>query len=104
MSVQRTLIRRVSPAWTALMGSAICLTLTACGGEQQAAAPEARPVRTITVEKRQAGMPIALAGRIQAEDEAALGFRIAGRIIENNTRLGDPVQPGQVLARLEFAE
>ncbi len=83
------------------MGPAICLTLAACGGEQQAAAPEARPVRTITVEKRQAGTPIALAGRIQAEDEAALGFRIAGRIIENNTRLGDAVQPGQVLARLE---
>jgi RND family efflux transporter MFP subunit len=101
MSVQQTRIRRLSPIRTLLMGPAICLTLAACGGEQQAAAPEARPVRTITVEKRQAGTPIALAGRIQAEDEAALGFRIAGRIIENNTRLGDAVQPGQVLARLE---
>ena len=101
MSAQQTLIRRMSPAWTALAASTICLTLAACGGEQQAAAPEARPVRTITVEKRQAGTPIALAGRIQAEDEAALGFRIAGRIIENDTRLGDSVQPGQVLARLK---
>jgi RND family efflux transporter MFP subunit len=34
-------------------------------------------------------------------DEASLGFRIAGRILENNLKLGDRVEPGQVLARLE---
>jgi RND family efflux transporter MFP subunit len=77
------------------------LALAACNAEQEAAKPEARPVRTITVEKRHAGTPIALAGRIQAEDEAALGFRISGRILENGTRLGDRIQPGQVVARLE---
>ena len=31
----------------------------------------------------------------------ALGFRIAGRISENDLKLGDRVEPGQVLARLE---
>jgi RND family efflux transporter MFP subunit len=31
----------------------------------------------------------------------ALGFRIAGRISENDLKLGDRVKPGQVLARLE---
>ena len=54
--------------------------LAACGQEASTAAPEARPVRTVTIEKRQAGMPITLTGRIEAEDEVAIAFRIAGRL------------------------
>src|SRR5262249_30215532 len=34
-------------------------------------------------------------------DEAALAFRISGRIIENDLKLGDRIKSGQVLARLE---
>jgi RND family efflux transporter MFP subunit len=58
-------------------------------------------VRTVTVERREAGTPITLTGRLEAEDEVALGFRIAGRVLENGGKLGDRVMPGQVLARLE---
>ncbi len=46
-------------------------------------------------------MPITLTGRIEAEDEVALAFRISGRLLENGGKLGDRVQPGQVVARLE---
>jgi RND family efflux transporter MFP subunit len=53
------------------------------------------------VEKRAAGVPITLTGRIEAEDEVALAFRISGRVLENSLKLGDRVQPGQVVARLE---
>jgi RND family efflux transporter MFP subunit len=55
----------------------------------------------VTVERREAGVPVTLTGRIEAEDEVALSFRIAGRVLENNNKLGDRVQPGQVVARLE---
>lgn len=75
--------------------------LTACQREEQAAAPEIRPVRSITVEKRQAGTPLTLTGRIEAEDEVTLSFRISGRLLENNLKLGDRVKPGQVVARIE---
>jgi multidrug efflux pump subunit AcrA (membrane-fusion protein) len=34
-------------------------------------------------------------------DEASLGFRIAGRILENHLKLGNRVEAGEVLARLE---
>ena len=64
--------------------SALTVLLAACGGEVETAAPEPRPVRTVTVEKREAGVPVTLTGRIEAEDEVALGFRIAGRMIEND--------------------
>jgi RND family efflux transporter MFP subunit len=75
--------------------------LTACQREVDNTALEARPVRTITVEKREVGAPIALTGRIEAEDEVALAFRISGRIIESDVRLGDWLKPGQAVARLE---
>ena len=55
----------------------------------------------MTVDKRDSGTPVVLTGRIEAENEAALAFRTSGRVIENNTKLGDRVQPGQILARLE---
>ena len=48
--------------------------LAACRPEPEATTPEARPVRTVVAEKREAGVPITLTGRIEAEDEVALGF------------------------------
>jgi len=77
------------------------VVLAACGQEVESGPPEARPVRTITIEKRQAGVPITLTGRIEAEDEATLAFRISGRVLENDNKLGDRVEPGQIVARLE---
>ena len=75
--------------------------LTACGRESAETAPVVRPVRTVTVAKSIAGAPLSFTGRIEAEDEVALAFRISGRLIENNGKTGDRVQPGQVIARLE---
>jgi RND family efflux transporter MFP subunit len=80
---------------------ALAPLLAACQPETNTAPPEARPVRTVTVEKRVAGTPITLTGRIEAEDEVAIAFRISGRLIENPRKLGDQVAPGEVVARLE---
>ena len=41
-------------------------------------------MRTVTVEKRQAGVPVVLTGRIEAEDEVRLAFRLSGRMIERS--------------------
>ena len=76
--------------------------LASCGREKSdEVVQDPRPVRTVTVEKRDAGVPIMLTGRIEAEDEVALAFRISGRILENSGKLGDRVRPGQLMARLE---
>ena len=83
-----------------LVGATTVL-LVACEREVETVAQEARPVRTITVDKRDGGAPVVLTGRIEAEDEAALAFRISGRVVENNMNLGERVQPGQIVARLE---
>jgi len=77
------------------------LPLAGCQREPEAAKPAPRPVRTISVEKRQAGEPLTFTGRIEAEDEVSVAFRISGRLLENNGKLGDRVQAGQLMARLE---
>jgi RND family efflux transporter MFP subunit len=75
--------------------------LAGCAPEAETAPPEVRPVRTVTVVKRYVGETVTYTGRIQAEDEARLAFRIGGRMIERSTNVGDRVSPGQVVAKLE---
>jgi RND family efflux transporter MFP subunit len=86
---------------TVLILLAPLVLLAACQPDVETAAPDPRPVRTVTVEKREAGVPITLTGRIEADDEVTLSFRIAGRLLDNDNKLADRVQPGQVVARLE---
>jgi multidrug efflux pump subunit AcrA (membrane-fusion protein) len=50
---------------------------------------------------RTIGVQLSFAGRVEAEDEVALAFRIPNRLIENSGRPEDRVQPGQALAKLE---
>jgi RND family efflux transporter MFP subunit len=76
-------------------------SLVACNSKVEATKREPRPVRTLTVDKRAPGIPVILTGRIEAEDEVSLAFRIAGRILDNSLKLGDRVETGQVVAHLE---
>jgi membrane fusion protein, multidrug efflux system len=89
------------PCHTALPALVLATLLAACNESQQAAEPAPPPVRTVTLEKSEAGVPVVLTRRIEALDEAALGFRLSGRMTERNVSVGDRVEAGQVLARLE---
>jgi RND family efflux transporter MFP subunit len=80
---------------------AALLLLAACGREAETAAPEARPVRTVTAEKREVGETVAFTGRIEAENESRLAFRIGGRMIERFVNTGDRVEPDQAVAKLD---
>jgi RND family efflux transporter MFP subunit len=75
--------------------------LTACSRESESPPPEVRPVRTVTVVKRDAGETVAFTGRIEAENETPLAFRIGGRMIERSANVGDRVEPNQVVAKLD---
>src|SRR5262249_61019001 len=63
--------------------------LAACQPEVEAGAPGVRPVRTVTVVKRDIGETVAFTGRIEAENETRLAFRIGGRMIERARDVGD---------------
>ena len=77
------------------------LALGACGPTQETSVPDVRPVRTITVEEVPGGETIRLTGQIVAEEEVSLAFRVGQRMFERSVNLGDRVEPGQRIARLE---
>ncbi len=82
-----------------VVGSALTL-LAACKPADEVVAPEIRPVRVVTVESAGGGDSVSLTGRIQAESEVNLAFRIDGRMISRAVNVGDTVAPGQEIARL----
>ena len=63
--------------------------------------PEARPVRTVTIEHGAEGEIVSLTGHVCAKDQAALAFRLDGRMIERPVNVGDVLEAGQVVARLD---
>ncbi len=93
------------PLRKAASGSLLLVLLPAlligCSREEEKAEPDIRPVRALKVERRDAGVPVTLTGRIAAEDEVSLAFRISGRMIKMDVNVGDRLTPGQVVAQLD---
>lgn len=85
----------------ACIALATAVLLSACRRAEEAPAPEVRPVRVMTVEKRVGGDMVSLTGNVQAESEVNLSFRIDGRLVDRAVSIGDAVKPGQLIARLD---
>jgi RND family efflux transporter MFP subunit len=83
------------------MAAGIAAFLTGCQQEAEAPPPEPRQVRTATSEERDTSQAVTLTGRIEAEDEIPLAFRISGRLLENTAVVGQRVEVGDLIARLE---
>ncbi|MCA3388614.1 MAG: efflux RND transporter periplasmic adaptor subunit [Roseomonas sp.] len=75
--------------------------LAACDQPAPPPAADPRPVRVISVGERAESTIVTLTGTIQAETEVNLGFRIDGRMVERLVNVGDRVEAGQVIARLD---
>jgi RND family efflux transporter MFP subunit len=95
-------IRPRAVAYLAL-ALAIAPVLSGCkpGGEEAAAPEPIRPVRVVTVEERAGGETVKLTGTIQARKDVALSFRVGGKLRERLVNVGDKVQTGQLVARLD---
>src|SRR6266446_3929459 len=79
----------------------LLLALAACKKEEKAAAPDIRPVRTVTVEPREGGETVSLTGEIQPRYQADIGFRVNGKILARQVDIGTQVKKGDLLARLD---
>lgn len=93
-------IMRISGQLTA----AVLLTGLSAGCGKEAVEPETaavRPVRTITVDPSDEGLRRTFSGTIRPGREAALAFQVAGKVEEIAATVGDRVESGQLLARLE---
>jgi membrane fusion protein, multidrug efflux system len=101
-------VRRTLSVFTRCLAAFLALSMAtllgACKEKHEAAEPAPRPVRTVTLQKSQAGVPVVLTGRIEALDEAALGFRLSGRMIERKVSVGDRVEAEQVACAARGAQ
>ena len=77
------------------VGILLLSVLTACKKEEKAAAPDIRPVRTVTVEPREGGDTVSLTGEIQPRYQADIGFRVNGKILATAGRCRDAGQKGR---------
>jgi RND family efflux transporter MFP subunit len=84
----------------ALMGLAALGALAACG-EAPARPEEIRPVRLIDLQYSPRETTLRFSGEIVPRIETALGFRVAGKMVERRVDLGARVEAGQILARLD---
>ncbi|MEZ5741388.1 MAG: efflux RND transporter periplasmic adaptor subunit [Burkholderiaceae bacterium] len=91
--------RRHKPlAWL----GALVLTGLLAGCEQPPPpADVVRVVRTMQVSDQSGRNQMELAADVRARTEIQLAFRVGGKLIERDAEVGQVVEPGQVLARLD---
>lgn len=77
--------------------------LGGCEGERSVLAV-AKPVKALTVVHAGAALAIKLPGEVRARTESTQAFRVGGRMTDRLVNIGDTVQAGQVLARLDPAD
>jgi RND family efflux transporter MFP subunit len=94
-------VRRLAQFAASAGAVALILVAAGCKKPEQVAAPDIRPVRTVTVEPREAGETLSLTGEIQPRYQADLGFRVNGKILERPVDVGTQVKTGDMLARLD---
>ncbi len=90
---------RLTPALAAL-----ALTLSACGGDQQASAPAALPVETVTVQYESLPNLVDLPGRIQPVRSAEVRARVTGIVQRRLYQEGSNVSADQALFQIDPAE
>jgi multidrug efflux system membrane fusion protein len=86
----------------------LSLLLAACQAPAAPASPPpagkveiVRPVKVAVVGARAAGHVLTYSGVVRPRIESALGFRVPGKIVERTVNVGDRVDVGQVIARLD---
>ncbi len=81
--------------------TAVALMAASCSPEEKEAPPPVRYVRTVTVEPSREAPDLSFTGHVEAQDQAALAFRIGGRVAERLVGVGANVREGEVVARLD---
>ena len=90
-----------------LLLAPLCLAAALALGACSKAEPPPEPVRAVkllTVGVGALDTQLEYAGEVRARIESRLGFRVAGKLVRREVELGQHVQAGQLLARLDASD
>ena len=79
----------------------LLVALAGCGDAEAVKEEVVRPVQAMQVEAADAFQERWFPGRAQARQEVNLAFEVSGQLIERPVNIGDEVEEGQLLARLD---
>jgi RND family efflux transporter MFP subunit len=80
---------------------AALLAVSGCDEPEEPLAEPVRPVRVVIAESRPAAEVASLTGSVEAAETAALAFRVTGRLIERGVGVGESVEGGEPIGRLD---
>jgi membrane fusion protein, multidrug efflux system len=83
---------------------ATLLALAGCKPAETTAPAPSQPVQVIVAAEGQVADTWSYVGTIRARHESDLGFRVAGKIIARLVDIGQKVEPGQPVLRLDMAD
>ena len=105
MRMQQSYATPRTNGWTRIIGiiSALALAASSAGCKSEAVAkPEtARPVKVAIVAAAAPQRTLTYSGVVGPRVEAALGFRVPGKIIARSVNIGDRIEVGQIIAGLD---
>lgn len=79
----------------------LCSVIAGCTPEPGAKPELVLPVHVVQVNLSLQEPAISLSGDVRPRVETAIGFRVGGKIVERNVKVGASVKRGDVLARLD---
>ncbi|TJW21257.1 MAG: efflux RND transporter periplasmic adaptor subunit [Mesorhizobium sp.] len=103
MSLSSSILRRLPAAGLPVVGVVVAaLGLAGCSQEKKAETQEViRPVKVVEIGEAETTRQLDYSGSVRARTEMNLGFRIAGKVTERLVDIGQHVNEGDVLARVD---
>ena len=92
---------RVSNLAGILVVLGIAATVAGCKGEAAVQEQVVRPVKIAVVAPASQGRSLTYSGVVRPRIESVLGFRVPGKVVARVVNVGDRVEVGQVIARLD---
>ncbi|RUW33955.1 MULTISPECIES: efflux RND transporter periplasmic adaptor subunit [unclassified Mesorhizobium] len=106
MSLSNSILRKLPAAGLPVVGIIVAaLGLAGCSQEKAAVVQEVvRPVKVVEIGKAETTRQLDYSGSVRARTEMNLGFRIAGKVTERLVDIGQHVNEGDVLARVDSSD
>ncbi|MDX8434482.1 efflux RND transporter periplasmic adaptor subunit [Mesorhizobium sp. M4B.F.Ca.ET.215.01.1.1] len=100
MSLSNSIIRRLPVAGLIVAA----LGLAGCSQEKAEIKEIIRPVKVVEIGEAQTTRELDYSGSVRARTEMNLGFRVAGKVTERLVDIGQHVNSGDVLARIDASD